>query len=681
MPRLTPREQQEVMDCIKQNKPLPDKYRFLLFDDTREMELVWKGKNNRSCQTVLPFRCTELVDEPRTKGFASRYFSPHEVDAHGRQMRGWTNKLVWGDNRLILSSLKNGPLREEIERQGGVKLIYIDPPFDVGADFSMDIALGDGTRANPSAVLKMLAYRDRWGKGSDSFISMIYERLVLMHDLLAEDGCIYVHCDWRFNSFMRILLDEIFKFHVNEIIWHYTGGGRSETYFSKKHDSIFVYSKSPVFHFNADSIRIPYKESSGYARGGITGKNGKHYVPNPLGTLPDDVWDIPIINPLSSERTGYPTQKPERLLERIIMASSDEGDLVADFFCGSGTTPAVAEKLGRKWLAADLGKIAIHTVRKRMIGVQLQLKKEDKDYRAFEILHLGSARGQQNDRELCEEKLFRDRVLHAYQAEPVENASPFHGKYSGRMVVVGPLNATVTRPFMEKMILACHKHGVSEMDILGCSFETEYLPELLHKARNKGITLLPKYIPDTFGKRPMKGDAPLFHDVPCIKVETVYRENCFAVRLKDFHVCASRESRALTSAAYPNTLVPPKGQKLKTGKTPNVQLVHENHIRHWTDWIDYWAVDFDFESTRETVCVENRDTGKQEECWTGNFIFKNGWQSFRTQKKRILDLQSIFHKLPDRNHKVAVRVVDIFGNSTMAILEIQRACIPNSHSG
>ena len=180
MPRLTEQEQQEIIRFIEADKPLPDKYRFLLFEDKREVELVWNGKTNEVCNIVLPFQTIEQVDEPRDESEPQLDL----FDTRGRQLKGWTNKLVWGDNKLVLSSLKNGPLRDEIEAQGGLKLIYIDPPFDVGADFSMDIEIGDETFTKDPNILEEIAYRDTWGEGTDSFLAMIYERLILMRDLL-----------------------------------------------------------------------------------------------------------------------------------------------------------------------------------------------------------------------------------------------------------------------------------------------------------------------------------------------------------------------------------------------------------------------------------------------------------------------------------------------------------------
>ncbi len=690
MPKLTDQEKQEIRRYLDADKPLPDKYRFLLFEDKREVELVWNGKTNEVCNVVLPFQTIEQVDEPRKeKDPAYNYNSSLlTFDSRGRQDKGWTNKLIWGDNKLILSSLKNGPMREEIERQGGLKLIYIDPPFDVGADFSMDIEIGDETFTKHPNILEEIAYRDTWGKGADSFISMIYERLKLMRDLLSDDGSIYVHCDWRLNSYMRLLLENIFNFYINEIIWHYTGGGRSENYFSKKHDSIFIYSKSGKFMFNGDSIRIPYKETSAYAKSGIVSKTGKQYMPNPLGTLPDDVWDIPIINPLSGERIGYLTQKPEALLERIIKASSNEGDLIADFFCGSGTLPAVAEKLGRKWIATDLGKFAIHTTRKRLLGIQRELKKENKPYLAFEVLNLGryerqhyvgvneNLREEEKQKQLAaKEAAFLELVLKAYKAEKLENSPPFHGKRNGRMVVIGPVNLPVTRLFVEEIILECRKRRVSKVDILGFEFEMGLFPDYLAEARSKGIDIMPKYIPaEVFDKRAVDRGQVVFHDVAYIEARPHYRKNEVAIELTDFSVFYSQDTDAETTLKEGKSKIKvDRGQVVKVSKDKKGIVSCETLTKSWTDWIDYWAVDYDFESKREIIRVKNEETGEFEEQWTGDYVFENEWQSFRTRQNRKLELTSAYKEMPAGRHKMAVKVVDIFGNDTMTIIEVNVA--------
>ena len=196
--KLPDNEIRDITQLLEQGKPLPDKYRFMLFGDDREIELVWNGKSQEVTNVVLPFQTIEHIDEPRPDEEVQR--QSDLFDAGGRQLKGWTNKLIWGDNKFILSSLKNGPLREEIEANGGIKLIYIDPPFDVGADFSMDVEIGDETLSKDPNVLEEIAYRDTWGKGNDSFLSMISERLILARDILAPDGTLYLHWILRFQS-------------------------------------------------------------------------------------------------------------------------------------------------------------------------------------------------------------------------------------------------------------------------------------------------------------------------------------------------------------------------------------------------------------------------------------------------------------------------------------------------
>jgi hypothetical protein len=209
MPILTTQEKEEIQRFLNEDKPLPEKYRFLLFEDTREVELVWNGKSNNICNIVLPFQVIEQVDEPRDEGTPT-FSSVFDVDDRGRQKDGWSNKLIWGDNKLILSSLKSGPMRDEIEKQGGIKLIYIDPPFDVGADFSMDIEIGDETFTKNPGILEEIAYRDTWGFGSDSYISMLYERILLIYDLLSLNGSFYVHVGKKVAHYVRLVCEEIF---------------------------------------------------------------------------------------------------------------------------------------------------------------------------------------------------------------------------------------------------------------------------------------------------------------------------------------------------------------------------------------------------------------------------------------------------------------------------------------
>ena len=249
--RLTDNEIRDITKLLEEGKSLSEQYRFLLFEDKREVELVWNGKTNEVCNVVLPFQIIEQVDEPRSEKEMKLQGELFNMKT-GRQLKGWTNKLIWGDNKLILSSLKNGPLREEIEKEGGIKLIYIDPPFDVGADFSMDIEIGDETLTKEPTVLEELAYRDTWGKGADSFIAMIYERLSLMRDLLAPDGSIYVHCDQRLNSYLRLVLDELFgeSNKINEMTWRRSYSHNDGNRFGIITDTILWYAKSSDYIYN-----------------------------------------------------------------------------------------------------------------------------------------------------------------------------------------------------------------------------------------------------------------------------------------------------------------------------------------------------------------------------------------------------------------------------------------------
>jgi len=731
MPRLTEQEQQEIIRYLEADKPLPDKYRFLLFADKREVELVWNGKTSEVSNIVLPFQVIEQVDEPRAEKDTRLQMSMFDLDARGRQLKGWTNKLIWGDNKLILSSLKNGPMREEIEREGGVKLIYIDPPFDVGADFSMDIEIGDDTFTKKPNILEQIAYNDTWGKGADSFIAMIHERLVLMRDLLAEDGSIYVHCDWRVNSYIRLVLDEVFgkENFRNEIIWEKTSTGNkaiSINQYPRVCDSILLFSKSIENHkintqyepYEQEYIdyNFQYEDERGRFRRQILGTRGaesiiqlekegrilttnsgkkyfKQYLSESKGLPLTDFWtgrkvpDLRRQGGMTDENLDYPTQKPEILIERIIKTSSNDGELIADFFCGSGFTAAAAEKLGRKWIVADLGKFAIHATRKRLIGVQRQLKAEGKNYRAFEILNLGKYERQHyigvnpNLRETEQQKqleekeaAFVDLILRAYRAEKTDGFKTFNGKKAGRLVAVGPVNLPVTRLFVEEVILECRQKHITRVDILGFEFEMGLFPNVLDEARAKGIDIAPKYIPaEVFDKRAVEKNQVVFHDVSFIEVKPHVKKNSVAVELTDFSVFYSQDSIAAAEASLKDKgskIVVEKGQMVKVSKDAHGIVSRELLTQNWTDWIDYWAVDFNFESKREIIRVKNEDSGEWEERWTGDYIFENEWQSFRTKKDRSLELTSVFQECAPGRRKLAVKVVDIFGTDTMTIVEV-----------
>ena len=761
---LTDAEKRDLIKLIQQGKPLPEKYRFLLFADKKEVELIWNGKTREVCNAILPFQTLEHIDEPRKEKHEEEEPS---FDMGSSQVAGWTNKLIWGDNRLILSSLRSGALRSQIEEAGGLKLIYIDPPFDVGADFSMDVEIGGETFHKEPNLLEQIAYRDTWGRGADSFLSMIYERLILMRDLLAEDGSIYLHCDWRLIGALRTVMDEVFQHFENVISWKRSAlAAGVKTQWRNSQDFILYFSRSgrhifnPQFGEYSDSSKKHYsrRDEKGIFRvvplmasgrsGGETGKpwrnvdpnsrgkSGMHWLKGPKvldkleadglvawnsegtpelkyylgdakGVYISDFWDdIDVINSMADEYQNYMTQKPEALLERIIKASSNEGDLVADFFSGSGTTAAVAEKLGRKWIATDLGKFGIHTTRKRLIGVQRELRAAAKPFRAFEVLNLGryerqaylNVSGRLSTKKKAEalarkEREFRDLILRAYRAQLLTGDSFFHGKNAGRLIVVGPINLPVGRLFVEEVITECRKRRASRVDILAFEFEMGLFPAVLEEAKQKGIDIAPKMIPpDVFDKRAVEKGQVRFHDVSYIEATPRYdkKDNLrLSIELTDFSVYYTQgliDSVTAELKEGKSEVVCDAGKLIKISKDKDGVVRHDDLTKHWTDWVDYWAVDFNYEIRKEiikrpkTMGVEGELPGvvvageefvEFEDYWTGAYIFENQWQSFRTRKDRELELKSAPHTYPKPGrYTVAVKVIDIFGNDTMTLVPV-----------
>lgn len=702
---LSDNEKRDIVKFLEAGKPLPEKYRFLLFKDDREVELVWNGKTNEVTNVVLPFQVIEQIDEPREgKEFGDKGTL---FDFSGKQITGWTNKLIWGDNKLILSSLKNGPMRKEIDAQGGLKLIYIDPPFDVGADFSMDIAIGEDGGAESftkkPSVIEEIAYRDTWGKGADSFIAMIYERLKLMHDLLAEDGSIYVHCDWRVSSFMKLVLDEIFgkDNFQREIIWSFDTKSGYKTIaenYIRSHDTILFYSKSSNKIFNKqfepysqDYIeRFKKTDADGRLYRDDRGSGVKQYLDEAKGVPIADVWrDIKSFQQASTseEYVAYPTQKPESLLERIIKTSTNEGDLVADFFVGSGTTITVAEKLGRKWIGTDLGKFGIHTSRKRMVGVQRELKKAGKDFRAFEILNVGKYERESflntNDDLRAEEKAkqaerkekeFIKLILSAYKAEPVESFAHVVGKKRDRLVAIGPINLPVSSKFIREIVSECKEKNLTKIDVLGFDYEMgmnfgEYADE--------GIDVAFKIIPrEVFDKRAVERGQVNFYDVAYIDIKPIIAGRGsmkeLSIEITDFSVFYNQDNGAIDEElkAGRSKVIIENGQVLKVTKDKDTELVSREVLtKKWSDWIDYWAVDYNFADRKEIIKVI--EDGEEKDVWTGDYIFDNEWQSFRTKKNRNLEFKSAPKELPKGDYKVAVKVVDIFGNDTTRVIDVK----------
>lgn len=356
----------------------------IVAEGKREVERILErleGKNRLSLQTneyVLPVP----KEHNLFKGFVN------DINE-----QNWFNRLCYGDNLLVMQALLTGDEATGLpSMRGKIDLIYIDPPYDSKADYRTKITLPNGSIEQRPTVLEQFAYSDTWKDGTVSYLQALYPRLYLMKELLSEKGSIYVHIDWHVGHYVKVLLDEIFgkdNFR-NEIIWHYEKWTAQSKSLQKNHDVIFNYSKNKECIFNEKkeiTENLKGKYEKGYLIGGGYGSNGlvvynkenpkvkeliatgKYQVvySEPDGKPLSDVWKIPFINPVAHERVNYATQKPEKLIERIIEISSNENSIVADFYAGSGTTGAVAEKLGRKWIMSDLGKPATMIMRKRLI--------------------------------------------------------------------------------------------------------------------------------------------------------------------------------------------------------------------------------------------------------------------------------------------------------------------------
>lgn len=443
-------------------------------------ELRWTGKR--------PYRSTQ-------------YYPAQLRETYGKEQNGWINKIFWGDNLQVMSHMLK-------DYRGKIDLIYIDPPFDSKADYKKKIDLkGIGKATSDSSSFEEKQYGDIWT--NDEYLQFMYERLVLMRELLTDTGSIFLHCDWHKSQHLRCLLDEIFgpdNFR-NEIIWSYKSAGMSTTTFPRKHDNIFYYSKTSNRKFFP--IYVPHEEKvlKRFQRdenGPYQLVNGKKYYVNPQGKPIEDVWEILLAN-RDSQRTGYPTQKPEALIERILNCATGKGDLVFDCFMGSGTTQAVAMKLGRRFIGADINLGAIQTTTKRLLSIAAELEpthklvthemiqpqlsmvaeesapylaaasaggntelsaeerskvidffkakgmdtsalEEDVKYTGFEVYNVNNYDFFRNPVEA------RDLLIAALEIQPFPQGDVWDGELDGRMVKIMPVNRIATKADLKELL-------------------------------------------------------------------------------------------------------------------------------------------------------------------------------------------------------------------------------------
>lgn len=398
----------------------------------------------------------EFAQRPTIKGFPelrwtgkrpyryTQYFPAQIRERYGEDKDGWINKIFWGDNLQVMSHMLK-------EYRGKIDLIYIDPPFDSKADYKKKIEIkGIGKAESDSTSFEEKQYGDIWT--NDEYLQFMYERLIILKELLSEKGTIYLHCDWHKVYQLKIIMDEVFGIgnFRNEIAWCYTAASNTGKDFPKKHDTILRYSKTGDYVFNKDDIRIPYAEGSlDRANRNVVARDGMKFdaiVLNEAGKVPEDWWiDIQRAARYPGEVVGYPTQKSEKLLERIIKASSNEGDIVFDCFMGSGTTQAVAMKLGRKFIGADINLGAIQTTTKRLIGVAEELENIEDKYVGFEVYNVNNYDFFRNPIEA------RDLLIEALEVQSFPQSDVWDGELDGRMVKIMPVNRIATKADLEEL--------------------------------------------------------------------------------------------------------------------------------------------------------------------------------------------------------------------------------------
>lgn len=365
---------------------------------------------------------------------STQYYPAQLKESFGEPKNGWMNKIFWGDNLQVMSHMLK-------EYRGKIDLIYIDPPFASGADYKKKIEIKKAKTFTDSNMFEEKQYGDIWT--NDAYLQFMYERLVVMKELLADTGCIYVHCDYRVCAYLRLILDEVFgkENFLNEIIWHYKTGGSTNKYFNRKHDTIFFYAKTQQYYYNNIKEKAVVDKSKGY------NPNTEQFIDEDGNTCvwvnPRDVWDVQHINMHDqTERVGYPTQKPERLLEKIILSSCPEEGIVFDCFMGSGTTQAVSMKLGRKFIGADINIGSIQTTTKRLNNI---IKNEEVGGSGFEVYNVNNYDFFRNPVEA------KELIINALGIQKYDSSSAYDGELDGWMVKIMPTNRIATKADLEEL--------------------------------------------------------------------------------------------------------------------------------------------------------------------------------------------------------------------------------------
>lgn len=621
----------------------------IVSDGKREANRILESISN---QSRIGLQTNELVIPNKER--AQAILSGEKVNN-----TDWKNRLIYGDNLLVMQALLAGDENTPSMR-GKIDLIYIDPPYDSKADYRTKIELPGANIDSKPTVLEQFAYADTWSgtidgeevKGTAAYLKYMYPRLVLMRELLSEQGSLYFHVDWHIGHYAKIILDDIFGKEnlVNEIIWHYNRWSANSKSYQKMHDTIFWYSKSDNYIYNKQFK--PYSDASKLAheKQGYIQRGNFKSIPNPEGVAADDVWDIQHLAGISSERLGYGTQKPERLLERVIKGSTNNGAIVADFFGGSGTTAAVAEKLGRKWITSDIGKPATMIMRKRFI---------DNDANEFLYQSIGDYQREQLSSNFGSRYRIGDLnqiVLRLFGATPFredENPKRNLGRLgrTKKLVMVSSPSEIVSYKTIEKALeeMNTFQGGWDKVILLGWNFASDvaqYLETIPEEIKNViDIQIIP---PDLLDQIKSKTTfTKLIGDVAVDDNGTNHTPVRFAslqyLTVKPLKIIGDEAEVELDNYVILSADALPLDQK-------NHEKMNEVISRDPLAMIEYWAIDPNFDG--ET--------------------FRSEWQDYRGNIEADDDPLHVVTKTKVKigpNKRIAIRAVDVFGFESEVILE------------
>ena len=638
-----------------------------------------------SSGTQIGLQTNELVLPSKDVSGLFKGSSPQIPNAFNNAVGGgnWMNRLIYGDNLLAMQALLAGDASTGLPSlRGKVDLIYIDPPFDSKADYRTKINLpGTDILQNPT-VLEQFAYADTWEQGTISYLRMLYSRLLLMKEILNNEGSIYVHIDWHIGSYVKIIMDDIFgkdNFR-NEILWKrgtVKGGKAIGNQYARNHDTILFYTKGEQCEYNTqyipyteEYIRQRYTKDDNDGRGPYTDqaigtrskesleelerdnrifvtsqgkKRVKYYLSEAKGIALDDVWtNIPEVNSMGSENVGYATQKPEALLERIIKASSNEGDLVCDFFGGSGTTAAVAERLGRRWITCDIGKPASLVMRKRFI---------DQEVKPFLYQSIGDYQKEafRNNKKLKHVGDLSQVVLGLYGALPFSpeqcNDRNFGYIKGGRtLVMVDSPNRLTTAATVKRSVEAKASilgGGWEKVVVLGWNFAFDISQAISkYKDSNVEVLVIP---PDLLDKLAKKGFKKLIDD------RSVRFSSLQYLVVKPVKISRQPECDEIDVELDNYVLLSPDNIPLDEKDKEKLQDVMQ---RDPLSLIEYWSIDPDYDGV----------------------TFRSTWQDYRENTDNDSDsLHCIYKTRLKVEHKpkrkVCVKAVDVFGFESQVVMD------------